>query len=180
MIMASVRPASRSNEEVQVAVPTVSSYLHKVMSLVARQLFAYPSLIRKPHTETEADASTKAVQIKAIIMDAVQGAVTDLTPHDTIMDNYLDETLNSHTVGSNIEAKSPFPLVDIKTVEVQQQPVQYVKRDDLGFPIKTDEIEQSVSWSGETSDDDGDATEDSSSSDEDSDDSNDAGESSSE
>ncbi len=152
MIMASVRPKSRADEEIVVAVPSVEAYTHRVLSLVARHLFTYPSLIRKSDNESEKDASAKSRNITKIIFDSVMNAVTDMLPHDEICDTYLSETIKAEHLQSTEDSTSTgiantsaiAPDASIKPGEPQQQQTQPIESsylvDDMGFG-KGDDLE---------------------------------------
>ncbi len=110
MIMASIRPPANANDEVEVQVPSTVNYLHKVISLAARNLFQYPSLMRKPQDESEHQASEKAKEIRQLIIKAIQGAITDMLPHDEICDAYLGDTVKAkHLDGSDTISQPVIP-----------------------------------------------------------------------
>jgi hypothetical protein len=149
MILASVRPNTTLDKDVKVAVPTVLGYTHKVMSLLARKLFEFPSLMRKSVDETEQEAANKSHQITVIITEAINGAVTDMLPHDEIMDAYLNDTLQADNFDASNEQAGGGQIANASVFDAHGNEETDDDESDEGDESETDDGE-----SGETGSDD--------------------------
>lgn len=170
VILASVRPNSAQNEELQLSVPSPATYLHKVLSLVARQLFDRPSMIRALDDEDESQFALRMKEVEKVVEDSILKAVTALLPAGEIVDKYLkSQSFNasnaapsaaesSQVVSASIQTQPTAPKSAVAAAGGQPSGAAREKEDDdLGFGSddsedeSEDEEESSGSESGSTS-----------------------------
>jgi hypothetical protein len=94
MLLASIRTTgSVTVPDLPVQVPTLDQYLHRVLYLVGRNLYDFPSMVRvRPEDDEQTAAKNKAYMIKCI-HNGILGAISDLLPVHHIMDKYLNDTI---------------------------------------------------------------------------------------
>ena len=119
-LMASVRSfEGDENSALSMPMPTLSDYIHRVLFLIARELFVSPSLIRIQADSYELEVANNHQQLNALVERAIKDAIIDLVPHDHIMDTYLSETLK----GVSFELPpQPAPIVVPEPVVAATQP----------------------------------------------------------
>jgi hypothetical protein len=139
MIQASIRPADM-NEDVFVGIPAPTTFIHRVLVLTARDLFADPTVMRCTQKDDAETVMMNRDRVYRYIAEAISNAIIDLTPTDDIIDRYVSVLLQSmkNDTGAS-EATSTAPSVDIgearKKKEADDDLVKY------GFEARVDDID---------------------------------------
>lgn len=94
MILASIRP-NDMQDEVYIGIPTPEAYLHRVLTIVAERIFAYPSLMRRRSDDDEETVAAQREQISTYITDGIINAIIDLVPTDEIVNKYVSRALQT-------------------------------------------------------------------------------------
>lgn len=95
-IIASLRPQHRATQQLQIPIPSVDTFIHKVLSLSARSIFISPSLFDKsPDTNKEDVRLEKFNRTRSIIFGAINDSIVALTPHHEVIATYLSDTAQS-------------------------------------------------------------------------------------
>jgi hypothetical protein len=92
MILASIRPDT--NEEVFVGIPTTETYMHRVLSIVAERIFAYPSLMRRYKDDSEETVVANREHLNAYIVEGIVNAIIDLVPTGEIINKYVSRAMD--------------------------------------------------------------------------------------
>lgn len=87
MIIASIRPADMK-DDVYIPIPSLETYIHTVMRIIAKNLFGNPSIVRKFPDDDEDIVTRNHEKIQNFVENAVIGAIIDLTPTGDIVKKY--------------------------------------------------------------------------------------------
>lgn len=85
---------SEVDDRIRVDIPDHYSFLHSVLSLVAYDLYTYPSLMRINKRETEVDIQQKQDRVQKIIDEAIENAIIDQISSPAVF-AYLDEAMDT-------------------------------------------------------------------------------------
>lgn len=165
-LMASVRAQDGLDAgALSMPMPTMSDYIHRVLYLIARELFVAPSLIRIQADSYELEVATNHQLLNALVERGIRDAVMDLVPHDHIMDVYLSDTLkgDSYQINAEPEVQTVQTLnAPVVPVPVTEDPVAIapVKLGDIvALNEKKEEDSKDAESDGESDDGDDDAVE---------------------
>jgi hypothetical protein len=101
MVLASL---ARTQKRVDVSIPTTTTYIQRVLFLIAKELFDHPSLMKRALYDEDGHALMQAqAQVMSIISDSILAAIADLLPVDDILTNYMNDTLEAY----NFAGKAP-------------------------------------------------------------------------
>lgn len=99
MILASIRPIDMK-DDVFIPIASIETYLHTCMRIVAKKLFAHPSVVRKFPDDDEELINRNSDRIIEYITFAINSAIIDLTPTAEIVQKYVRQVL------SNVQRKT--------------------------------------------------------------------------
>lgn len=101
-----------------ISIPTLNDYMHRVLSIVAKELFIVPSIIRPSPDHLDTQRATNHSLLVRIVEKAIHDAITDLIPHDHIFDTYLADTMKGvHFEASTPEQQQPPPQSQVPDVQ---------------------------------------------------------------
>jgi hypothetical protein len=88
------------SDQVRVDIPDKYRFLHCVISQLAFELYAYPSLLRTTARETEAEKRAKQVSIYSLISDSIENTIIDQLASPAVFE-YLDVAMNVDKYSNN-------------------------------------------------------------------------------
>lgn len=144
MILASIRP-SDIKDDIFIPIASIETYLHTCMRIIAKKLFAHPSLLRRFPDDDEETIDTNTDRIYSDISSAIDNAVTDLVPTAEIVQKYLARVIQ------NVKRDSrPRPIDEAEKYAFQDR--GEVPEDDESMSEATDEESLTDGYSDTDSD----------------------------
>ena len=95
MLLCSVRTQDQVSLEVEIAEPTLSSYVHKVLIHAAKALYRYPSLLMITDDTTERDLYSRQRTFDEIVAAAIKAATNECVPIDSLVGTYLEDAMGA-------------------------------------------------------------------------------------
>lgn len=152
MIIASIRPPDMT-DVVYVPIASIESYLHACMRNIAKQLFRWPSIMRRSPMEEDRAVAKKTRQIYDFIEKAIKDGITDMTPTSEIVQKYLKQILGN-VKHDEIKAREmdesekygfaePIPDEEEEEDDDEEED-EYTDEDDLTDDVDDDEEEDEV------------------------------------
>jgi hypothetical protein len=116
VLMASIKPGTASsNACINLDLPTLSLYIHRILMLAAKELKRFPSLLKQFKVDTEITLTKKRATFRKIVKDAISEAIHDMFPFDHVVSNYLMSK-------PDIEPSEPLPPLVLPEAEVMVAP----------------------------------------------------------
>jgi hypothetical protein len=137
---------SEVDDRVRVDIPDKYNFIHNVISLIAYELYSYPSLMRINKRDTESESRDKQRSVNDIIKTAIEDTIVDQLSSPAVF-AYLNETMNvDHFDGGaedeeDDEVEVGEPLIEEKKIVSEDASVL----DALGFEaeVKADSVDGS-------------------------------------
>jgi hypothetical protein len=85
---------SEVSDKVRVDIPDTFSFMHNMLSLIANELFTYPSLFRVHKRDTESELMQKQNSVDKIIAEAIENTIIDQLSSPAVY-TYLADSMNT-------------------------------------------------------------------------------------
>ena len=115
-------------KKVDIDVPSVDDFIHKVYSNVARKLYTNIYLFEKNIAPLEIQKHNRELEL--IIKECIMNSVRESIPVETILRAYMDETVEHEDVVNEVEEQIPIVEEPVVVPAVPDVPVQ-------GVPVTT-------------------------------------------
>ena len=104
-ILASIRNEERANVPLEIKIPSLNEFISTCLSVTARKLFIYPSLVALTPFDSELSYSNKSFLLYTWIQESVEEALRSFEPIPAIVANYVPSGLAEET--KKEEKKAP-------------------------------------------------------------------------
>lgn len=94
MILSSIREPTM-NEPIFVPIPSVETFVHTCLCILARKVFDYPSMVKRFPDDDEQTVYKNRRLLRKCVRESIEDAFTDLTPSTEIVNKYMKHVLQN-------------------------------------------------------------------------------------
>jgi hypothetical protein len=111
----------QKQKKIDIDVPSVSTFIHKIYIHVARAVYTNIYLFEKNVVPLQVQKNNREVEL--IIKECILTAIRESVPVETILRAYIDETEEQHVEVTEVEEQLPEPEPEPEPVIVKPEPV---------------------------------------------------------